>query len=159
MKKQERFTIFEFTQAAAFALFFIGISYMQIQAGAYWVALIPAAFALLIVWILADARHGLRPMTHYERFEGWYYGLGISIFMGGGALLGGVAYLFGPFPPNPLTVFAVLVWLGASLHTLLKMRGRRESVEGYKQRMNYVEPPAAGPPSPTPKPSKKNKKR
>lgn len=154
MKQQERFTIFEFVQTTIFALLFVGITYMQIQAEAYFVALIPGSIALLMVWVLADVRHGLRPMTHYERFEGWYYGLGVSVLVGGGVLLGGLAYLFGPLPA-PLTIFALLVWLGASFYVSTKMRGRGESVGGYKQRMNYVEPPAAQPPHPQSKPTKK----
>lgn len=146
MKNQERFTIFEFTQAAALALFFIGITYMQIQAGAYWVALIPAALALLIVWVLADVRHGFRPMTHYERFESWYYGLSISVFVGGGAILGGLAYAELNLPA-PLALFALFSWLGVSIYTMRHVRGRGESVGGYKQRMNYVEPPSPSKPT------------
>jgi hypothetical protein len=146
MKKQERFTVFELIQTTAFALLFMGITYMQIRAGAYWVALIPAAFALLIVWVLADVRHGLRPMTHYERFESWYYGLSVSIFIGGGALLGGLAYAEISLPA-PLALFVIFSWLGISLYTMRYVRGRGESIAYYKQRMNYVEPPSQSKPT------------
>lgn len=146
MKNQKQFTIFQLISFLGMAIFFAWQTFTAGQAGYYLGAGILALLTALTLWALTDVRHGLRPLTHFERFETWYFGRAILVFVGGGSVLPLLAYLEVQVSAS-VGMTLILSWLGLSIYTVRHIRGRWESVGGYKQRMNYVEPPSPSKPT------------
>jgi hypothetical protein len=111
--------------------------YLAWRSGAYLGVVALALLALLLLWGLADMlRQGIRRPTAFERFEQRLVLRVILIVCGGVvalALLKRAGY-------DAAVLFAIPVFLAASLWSASRLRGKGETSAGYKARVNYRDP-------------------